>query len=161
MEYVRINSIKRWLEGETPLDIIRSVGGYCDTTIYKWIELYQEGGWDALRSTKATGAKCKLSDSQQLQLKTMIVGKAPSDYDMEYHLWTRQIVAELIKLKFDIEIGLTQVGLLLKKLEITPQKPVRQAHEKDPEEVEKWKEETYPAILAEARVHDAEIFFFG
>lgn len=161
MEYIRVNSIKRWLEGEQPLDISRSIEGYCETTIYKWINLYNEGGWDAVLSTKAPGAKCKLSDTQQQQLKAMIVGKEPSDYDMEYHLWTRQIVGELIKVKFDVELGLTQVGVLLRKLEITPQKPVRQAHEQDPEEVRQWKEETFPKIQAEACESDAEVFFFG
>jgi len=49
--------------------------------------------------------------------------------------------------------------VLLAKLEITPQKPVRQAREQDPEEVKEWKDEKFPEILVDAKNSGAEVFF--
>jgi transposase len=47
-------------------------------------------------------------------------------------LWTRRIVVELVEEKFDKKLGVTAVGRLLAELDITPQKPLRRAYERDP-----------------------------
>ena len=41
--------------------------------------------------------------------------------------------------KFKKKLSVTGVGRLLAKLQITPQKPLRRAYERDPQAVEKWK----------------------
>jgi transposase len=159
LEYIRINAIERWLAGEAPQDIIESTG-FCHTTIYKWIGLYEEGGFDALAATKAPGATPRLSEKQQQQVRRMIVGKDPRQYGFDFGLWTRQLVAGIIKKKFNIEMGLTAVGALLARLEITPQKPLRRAYERDPEAVRVWCEVEYPRIRREAQQRGAEIIFW-
>jgi transposase len=159
MEHIRLNAIDRWLAGERPLDIIRSIG-YCETTIYKWIDTYFEFGREGLLSTKAAGAPSKLCDSQKNQVKEMIVGKEPKFHGLDASLWTRQIVADLIKKKFDVTLGLTQVGVLLADLGITPQKPTRHAREQDPVKVKEWEEEKFPAIFKAAQETNAELFFW-
>ena len=158
LESIRINAIMRWIDGEEPVGIIQSIG-FCETTIYKWIDLYEGGGFEALYSTKAPGAKSKLNADQETQIKDMIIGHQPCDYDLEHSLWTRQIVAELIQKEFAVKMGLTQVGKLLGRLRITPQKPTRQPREQDPEAVRKWREEEFPGILAEAEDNGDELFF--
>jgi len=158
LEYIRINAIERWLSGETPRAIIEDIG-FCETTIYKWIATYREGGMDALKRTIAPGAASKLSDDQKAQIKDLIVGKEPTEHGFEYNLWTRQIVSELIEEKFNIKLGLSQVGVLLADLNITPQKPERQAREQDPDAVQEWTEDTFPTILTEAKQTGAEVFF--
>jgi hypothetical protein len=40
------------------------------------------------------------------------------------------------------------VGRLLAELEITPQKPLRRANERDPVAIAKWIEEDYPKLKA-------------
>ena len=158
LEYIRINCVERWLDGEAPLDIIRSTG-FCETTIYKWIDRYEKGGMEALTATKAPGASRKLTKEQEEELRTMIVGKNPRQYAMDFGLWTRKVVAELIKSEFGVSLGLTQVGALLARLEITPQKPLKRAYEQDPEAVQQWKEVEYPAIRKAAKKQGAEIIF--
>jgi transposase len=44
-------------------------------------------------------------------------------------------------------------------LDITPQKPLRRAYERDEAAVSKWKEETYPKLRKRARRAGAEVFF--
>jgi transposase len=51
------------------------------------------------------------------------------------------------------------VGRLLKKLGLSPQKPLRRAYQQDPEAVDRWVKEEYPAIRKLAKREKAEIFF--
>jgi transposase len=88
-----------------------------------------------------------------------INGKDPRQYGFDFGLWTRKIVSALILEKFKIDMGVTSVGRLLAELNITPQKPLRRAYERDPEAVRAWQEETYPEIRKRAKRRDAEIFF--
>ena len=78
---------------------------------------------------------------------------------MDFGLWTRRIVQFLIQEKFGIELGLTAVGRLLASLEITPQKPLRRAYERDPVAVDLWVKETYPELKKRAKKLGAQIFF--
>ena len=58
-----------------------------------------------------------------------------------------------------IELGVTAVGRLLAELEITPQKPLCRAHERDPAAIARWIQEDYPRIGTCARRRGAKIFF--
>jgi transposase len=74
-------------------------------------------------------------------------------------LWTRRIIQSLIEKKLGIQMGLTAVGRLLAGLEITPQKPLRRAYERDPERIKKWLEDDYPQLRRRAKKHGGHIYF--
>jgi len=50
------------------------------------------------------------------------------------------------------------VGRLLRKIGLSPQRPLRRATQQDPERVTRWKTEQYPAIRAEAAQLGATIY---
>ena len=52
-----------------------------------------------------------------------INGNDPRQYGLDFGLWTRSVVAELIERKFGIRLGVTAIGELLARLNLTPQKP--------------------------------------
>lgn len=87
-------------------------------------------------------------------------GKDPRQYGLDFGLWTRSVVASLIEGKFAIRIGLTAVGELLAKLGLTPQKPLQRAYQRDPEAIERWQRETYPAITRAAKAVGGEVYFW-
>lgn len=70
------------------------------------------------------------------------------------------MVAELIEKKFGVHLGLSAVGELLAKLGLTPQKPLQRAYQRDPQAIERWQRETYPAIARKAKRQGAEVFFW-
>lgn len=161
LETIRLMAIERVREGERAAAVMESYG-FNRTTIYKWIAAaLQPGvGIKALRSTRATGRPRSLSEAQERQVFRWVNGRDPRQYGLDFGLWTRAIVAELIEKKFGIRIGVTAVGMLLAKLGLTPQKPLQRAYQRDPQAIEKWQLETYPAIARRAKAQGAEVFFW-
>lgn len=159
LEAIRLMAIERVREGEHPADVIASYG-FNRTTIYKWINAAQEAGDEALRSTTATGRPRTLTPAQEQQVFRWVNGRDPRQYGLDFGLWTRAVVAELIEQKFGVKLGLTAIGQLLAKLGLTPQKPLQRAYQRDPEAIEKWQRERYPAIARQARMEQADVFFW-
>ena len=113
-----------------------------------------------LQSRRATGRPRSLTPRQEQQVFRWINGKDPRQYGLDFGLWTRSIVANLIEQKFGIRLGLTAVGELLAKLNLTPQKPLQRAYQRDPEAIERWRREIYPSIALQARAEGGEVFFW-
>lgn len=161
LEQIRLMAIERVREGEPASEVIASYG-FNRTTIYKWISaaLRPGVGIRALHSTPATGRPRSLTSVQEKQVFRWVNGRDPRQYGLDFGLWTRAVVAELIEKKFGVRLGLTAVGALLAKLGLTPQKPLQRAYQRDPEAIEKWQREIYPAIAQRARAEGAEVFFW-
>jgi transposase len=68
-------------------------------------------------------------------------------------------VQVLVRQRFGVRVSVTAVGRMLAELEITPQKPLRRAYERDPIAIAKWMEQDYPRLRARARRRGAKIFF--
>ena len=150
---------KRVLEdGELPSVVAASLG-FCRTSIYPWLRRIEEEGWAALVEKIAQGPDCSLTEKQRQRVKRWIVGKDPRQYGFEFGLWTRRIVQSMIQEKMDVELCLTSVGKLLAQLELTPQKPLRRAYERDPGRIELWKAEEFPKLKKRASRHGAKIYF--
>jgi transposase len=74
-------------------------------------------------------------------------------------LWTREMIREVIRREFGVALSVVSVGRLLRKLGLSPQRPLHRAYQQDPAAVDRWKKETYPAIRAEAEAAGAVIYF--
>jgi transposase len=161
LETIRLMDVRRVREGEKPSAVINSFG-FCRTTIYRWLRAAARPGVGikALASTKATGRPRTLTPPQEHQVLRWINGNDPRQYGLDFGLWTRAIVADLIERKFAITLGVTAVGELLAKLGLTPQKPLQRAYQRDPAAIERWKHETYPAIARQAKTDGSDIFFW-
>lgn len=154
-------AVERVREGERAAEVIEAYG-FNRTTIYKWLKAAMRPGvgMRALRSTKATGRPRSLSPAQERRVFGWINGRDPRQYGLDFGLWTRNVVAELIEKKFGVRLGVSAVGELLAKLGLTPQKPLQRAYQRDPQAIERWQRETYPAIARKAKRQGAEVFFF-
>ena len=161
LERIRLMAVERVREGEAASEVIAAYG-FNRTTIYKWLNaaLRPGVGIKALRSTPAPGRPRSLTSVQEKQVFRWVNGRDPRQYGLDFGLWTRAVVAELIEKKFGVRLGLTAVGELLAKLGLTPQKPLQRAYQRDPEAIEKWQRETYPGIARQAKAQGAEVFFW-
>src|SRR5260221_800968 len=161
LETIRLMAVERVLEGEVASAVITSYG-FNRTTIYKWLTAAAKPGVGlrALQARPAPGRPRRLTPGQQQQVFRWINGKDPRQYGLDFGLWTRSVVADLIARKFGIRLGLTAVGELLAKLDLTPQKPLQRAYQRDPEAIERWRRETYPTIAQQAKAEGGEVFFW-
>ena len=151
-------AVQRVKDGERPSSVIQSFG-LCRTTIYKWLRAERRGGKESLQARKHPGPRPALTPKQKLQVRRWINGKDPRQYGFDFGLWTRQIVAELIGQRFGVNLGVTAVGRLLAALDITPQKPLRRAYERDPVAIRRWTTEIFPRLRTRAKRAGAKIFF--
>ncbi len=159
LEHIRILAVKRVIEDkEAPSDVMKSLG-LCRTTIYPWLRKYEDEGMESLVERIAQGPEPKMTEKQRQQVKRWILGKDPRQYGFDFGLWSRRIVQALIEDKMGIDLGLTAVGRLLASLDITPQKPLRRAYERDPAAVALWERESYPKLRKRAKRIGAKIFF--
>ena len=89
-----------------------------------------------------------------------ITKKNPLQLKFDFALWTRDMVAKLIKDKFGVVLEVPiQLVDCWPQLGITCQKPLHRAQERDEALVEQWLKKEYPKIKALAQREKAEIFF--
>ena len=69
------------------------------------------------------------------------------------------MVRELIRERFGVSLSEASVGRLLRKLGLSPQRPLRRAYQQDPVRVQQWLDEDYPRIQALAKEEGATIYF--
>lgn len=161
LEEMRVLAVQRMNEGEHP-ELVAASFGMTRAWAYK-CRLAARGrgrGLRALRSTKGTGRPRKLTAWQERQVFRWVNGKRPDQYGFDFGLWTRQIVQELLLARFEVSLSLASIGALLARLGLTAQKPLQRAYQRDPEAVARWKNETFPAIAAQAQESGAEILFW-
>ena len=161
LETIRVMAVERVWEGEAASAVIASYG-FSRTTIYKRLRAAARPGVGlrALQARPAPGRPRRLTLRREQQVFRWINGRDPRQYGLDFGLWTRSVVAALIERKFGIRLGLTAVGELLGKLNLTPQKPLQRAYQRDPEAIERWQRETYPAIARQAKAEGGEVFFW-
>src|SRR6202050_2223173 len=160
-EAIGLMAVERVRDGERPSSVVASYG-FNRTTIYRWLSAAARPGVGlrALHSRPATGRPRSLTPRQERQVSRSIKGGDPRQYGLDFGLWTRSLVADLIERKFGIRLGVTAVGELLAKLGLTPQKPLQRAYQRDPEAIEAWQRERYPAIARQAKASGGEVYFW-
>lgn len=154
-------AVERARDGERPSSVIASYG-FNRTTIYRWLNAASKPGvgLGGLRSRPATGRPRSLTPRQEQQIFRWVNGRDPRQHGLDFGLWTRRLVAELIERKFGIRLGVTAVGELLAKLGLTPQKPLQRAYQRDPAAIEIWQREQFPAIARQAKASGGEVYFW-
>jgi len=124
------------------------------------IDRYQTGGMSALKPAargKKSGAGRALTEGQERDIRQIICDKRPEQLKMEFALWSRAAVMQLIEREYGIKLSVRSVGNYLSRWGFTPQKPIKRAYEQRPEAVQAWLNEQYPEIEKRAKGEGGEI----
>ena len=139
---------------------IVAMTGLSYPTVRSAIDLFDAGGWSAIRPAlrgRARGDGRVLSSAQEEVIQRLIIDKRPEQLKMDFHLWSRAAVGQLIEQEFGIKLQVRSIGKYLTRWGFTPQKPIKRAYEQSPAAVQAWLEGEYPAIEQRARAEGAEI----
>lgn len=158
LEDVRLLALSAVDRGVHPRDVALAFGAGV-STVYGWLQARNEGGAEALKVKVAPGPSSRLSEEQTVRLWKLIVGRDPRQMQFDFALWTREMVRELIRREFGVVYTPQGVGKLLRRMGLSPQRPLTRAWEQDHELAARWKQVDYPKIHAEAQATGASIFF--
>ncbi|NLT57143.1 MAG: IS630 family transposase [Actinomycetales bacterium] len=158
LEVLRFRAVDQVEAGAHPEDVARALGLHAKT-VYGWVAKVREGGREALRARPVPGRPPKISAEQLRRLYTLIVGTDPRQLEFDFGLWTREMVRTLIRREFGVALSVVSVGRLLRRLGLSPQRPLHRAYQQDPQAVEAWKREVFPGIRAQAQTCGATIYF--
>jgi transposase len=158
-EDLRRKVIKSILGGKKQVEAAE-LFGVTRQAIGKWLKAYREGGTTAIKGKRQGRPRGgSLLPWQSAQIAKTVIDRYPDQLKLPFYLWTREAVSQLIERRFDIRLSVWTVGRYLARWGFTPQKPVRQAFERNPEAVRFWLEEEYPAIVKEAKKEKAQIYW--
>lgn len=158
LEELRLRSVKQIEAGADPAAVAETLG-LARSTVYSWWAQYRAGGAEALRAKPVPGRPTKLTAAQMARVAELVAGKDPRQLRFEFALWTRDMVRELISREFGAQLSVGGVGRLLRRLGLTPQRPLHRAYQQDPEAVERWKAVEYPRIRAMAAKAGGVVYF--
>ena len=114
-------------------------------TVYRWKDVLQSEGLDALRDMSKGGRPARMDAQQLMQLQVALL-EGPTAHGFGTPLWTIKRVRLLIERKFGIRYSPAHVWRLLGQLGFSSQKPARRALERDEASIEQWKEATWPRL---------------
>lgn len=161
LQALRLRAVRGIELGYSELELADLLG-VCHETISRWWTAYRADGLPALpggRTGRPLGSGRFLSDQQGERIKARIDFHSPEEVGIPHALWTRRAVRDLIRQEFGIDLAERTVGLYLRRWGYTSKRPARHARHQDPDEVEEWLLETYPAIEAQAEREGAEILW--
>ena len=139
--------------------IAREVGLSYSATC-KVIDRFKAGGLAALAPRlrgRRAGDKRVLTPAQEALIRRTICDRRPEQLKMDFALWSRAAVMQLIERECGISLQVRSVGKYLARWGFTPQKPIKRAYEQSPQAVRTWLGEQYPIIAARAKTERAEI----
>lgn len=155
---IRRQAIRLLFERNLHPEAVAQGLGISVRSVYRWIKWFKKRGWEAFPPPKPC-RKSKLTEPQLSEIFSIILTKTPLDFKFDTVLWTREIIADLIFQKFSISLHETTIGRILKRNNLTPQKPIRKAYQQDEKEVEYFKNVTFPELMAKAKKEGATILF--
>lgn len=139
---------------------IVAMTGLSYPTVRAAIDQFESGGWAGIRPSirgRNKGDGRVLSQAQEDAIQRMIIDNRPEQLKMDFSLWSRAAVGQLIEQEFGIKLQVRSIGKYLLRWGFTPQKPIKRAYEQSPAAVQAWLEGEYPAIEQRARSEGGEI----
>lgn len=116
------------------------------TSVGRWVDQYESGGWDGLRTRKRRTNPPALSDRDLRRLRR-ILEKGALKAGYRDDLWSLPRVAEVIKAEFGVEYHPAHVSKILRRrMGFSSQRPQRVPKERDQKRAETWLRDEWPRI---------------
>jgi transposase len=141
-----------------PVALVAERLGLDATTVYGWLHVFLIEGLTSLRYGRAPGRPSKLTPSQKRRL-CALVEEGPLAAGYPSGCWSTLFLQDLIQREFGQYYNHHYLATLLRNHGYSYQKARFVSDHLDPERRRVWREETWPAILAEAQRRGALLLF--
>ena len=140
----RVRAGRLLLAGKTPPEVARAVGAPRQT-VYRWRDVLNADGIDALRDMSKGGRPARLGAAELSRLYVALL-EGPEMHGFTTPVWTLKRVRLWIEREFGVRYSEVHVWRLLGQLGFSNQKPERRALERDAAAIEEWRKRTWPAL---------------
>lgn len=140
----RLRAWELFQDGWKQKDIAEALG-VSQGAVSQWLKVAREGGEEALRHRKGGGPKPRLTAAQMKELPQVLAAGA-EHYGFRGQIWTRKRVAVVIKQVFGFEFSQSHVGVLLRQIGWSLQKPIQRASQRDEQAIAQWRQEKWQEI---------------
>ena len=140
----RVRAGRLLLAGKSPPEVARMVDAPRQT-VYRWREVLEASGLDALREMSNGGRPAQLGAGELSRLYVMLLEGAPA-HGFATPLWTLKRVRQLIEREFGVRYSEVHVWRLLGQLGLSNQRPDRRALERDEEAIVRWRKRGWPGL---------------
>src|SRR5688572_18513089 len=124
--------------------------GVHPVTVAKWMARYRVAGATGLAAKPVPGRPRFLTPQQEAQALGWLADK-PTAHGFPTDLWTARRVAHLIRERFGVEFHPHYLREWLTRRGYSPQKPRRQAKQRDPVLIDHWVRRDWPALQKKSR----------
>ncbi len=135
---------RKVLDGRTQADVADFLGVH-PVTVAKWMKAYRDGGEASLAAKPVPGRPRFLSDEQEAEVRSWLL-KKPTAFGFRTDLWTAARVAQLIRDKLGVAFHPNSLREWLTKRGYSPQKPARRPKQRNPQVIDAWLGQAYPAL---------------
>jgi transposase len=159
MNYFRKRAVQAIREkGQSP-EVVAEVLGFDRSCIYEWLQRYDQGGYPALESRPPPGAAPVITPAMDQWLNHTVLTSLPVEHGYETVLWNRDLLADLIRKKFEVTVSGPTVSLHLKALGLSYQQPCYRDKARQEQEVEFFLDHKFPRIRRLAQKLGADLGF--
>ncbi|MGE5757006.1 MAG: IS630 family transposase [Planctomycetaceae bacterium] len=149
-EWRRMRALELKQRGWKQRDIAAALG-VTEGAVSQWLAAVRRGGRDAVLSHLShCGITSKLTAEQVRPIPDFLWHGAEA-YGFRGEVGTCERVAGVLYEEFGVSYSKSQVSRLLKRLGWTPQVPITRAIQRDEAAIERWRTESWPARMEEAR----------
>jgi transposase len=135
-----------------------AVLGLSATTLYRWLRALILEGVSGLWYRTPPGRPAKLTPTQKAQLKEKLAA-GPEAAGYPTGCWNSALIADLIYREWGVLYNVHYLSALLASLGYSYQKARFISDHLDEEQRRRWREETWPALVREARETGAWLLF--
>ncbi len=137
-------AIRKVLSGRTQADVADFLGVH-PVMVAKWMKAYRDGGEQAVAAKPVPGRPRFLTAEQEAEVRGWLL-KKPTDFGFRTDLWTAARVAQLIRDRLGVTFPPSYLREWLSKRGYSPQKPLRRPKPRNPQVIDAWLGQAYPAI---------------
>lgn len=144
LERRRRLAVARIRSGYTQTEVARFLGVH-PRSVQRWMQAYREYGAAGLKAKPNQGRPRRLTLAQERRVLSWI-RQSPRSFGFPTELWTAARLADVIQRKFRKTFHPHYMIQWLAQRRVTPQKPARQARERNEREIRRWLREEWPRI---------------